>query len=195
MSREQVERKCILEGKTKPLNELLRFVELNNELLPDFNKKLPAKGMYVTADKLSLTTALEKKLFHKVSRHCLKISENFMENVEILLKQKALNSLNIARKSGALLTGFEKLKEAIKKDKVDFIVEASDAGHDGKEKVALLAKTIEIFNLFSIDELDRTLNKENTVYVAILKGNTSRMVYDNIKKYQNFFIKDGENNE
>ena len=195
MLRERIERKCILDGTVKPMSELLRFVELKNELLPDFNKKLPARGMYVTANRLSLTTAIEKKLFHKVSRHNLRISENFMENVENLLKQKALDSLNIARKSGALLAGFEKIKEAIKKDKVSFIVEATDAGHDGKEKVALLAKTIEIFNLFSIDELDRTLNKENTVHVAVLKGDTSRMVYDNIKKYQNFCIKDGENNE
>ena len=195
MSREQVERKCILNGKVKPLNELLRFVELNNELLPDFNKKLPAKGMYVTANKLSLTKALEKKLFHKVSRHNLRIAEDFMENVEKLLKQKALDSLNIARKSSALLTGFEKIKEAIKKDKVSFIIEATDAGHDGQEKMALLAKTIEIFNLFSIDELDKTLNKENTVYVAVLKSNVESMVYHNLKKYQNFFVVDGENNE
>lgn len=195
MSREQVERKCILNGTVKPLAELLRFVELNNTLLPDFNKKLPAKGMYVTANRLSLTKALEKKLFNKVSRHNLRISEDFMENVERLLKQKALDSLNIARKSGELLTGFEKLKEAIKKDKVSFIIEACDAGLDGKEKVALLAKSIEIFNLFSIDELDKTLNKENTVYVAVLKGDVSGMVYQNLKKYQNFFIVNGENNE
>lgn len=195
MSREQIERKCILDGTVKPLAELLRFVELNNELLPDFNKKLPAKGMYVTANRLSLIKALEKKLFHKVSRHNLRISEDFMENVERLLKQKALDSLNIARKSGALLTGFEKLKEAVKKNKVSFIVEAVDAGLDGKEKVALLAKSIEIFNLFSIDELDKTLNKENTVYVAVLKGDVSGMVYQNLKKYQNFFIVNGENNE
>ena len=90
MSREQIERKCILEGTVKPISELLRFVELNNELLPDFNKKLPAKGMYVTSNKLSLTKALEKKLFHKVSRHCLKIVGGFIETVENLIKQKSV---------------------------------------------------------------------------------------------------------
>lgn len=186
MSREQVERKCIVEGTVKPVSDLLRFVELNNALLPDFNKKLPAKGMYVTNNKLSLIQALEKKLFHKVSRHCLKIADDFMETVENLIKQKALDSLNIARKSGTLVTGFEKVKEAIKKNNVEFLIEASDAGHDGQEKMAFLAKNIEIFNLFSIDELDKTLNRENTVHIAILKGDASRIVYQNLKKYQNF---------
>lgn len=194
MTRELIERKCILEGLVKPESELLRFVELNNELIPDFNKKLPGKGMYITCNQLSLLKALDKRLFHKVSRHNLKIAEDFVEVVKNLLKQKAIDSLNIARKSGTLISGFEKLKEAIKKDKVEFIVEAKDAGSDGKEKVALLAKNIEIFNLFSIDELDIALNKENTVHIAILKGDTSKMVYNNLKKYQNF-DHNGENNE
>lgn len=186
MSRELIERKCILEGVVKPVADLLRFVELNNELLPDFNKKLPAKGMYVSNSRLSLIKALEKKLFHKVSRHNLKIAEGFVDIVENLLKQKALNSINLARKSGVCVTGFEKVREEIKKNKVEFILEASDAARDGKEKIALLAKSIEIFNLFSIDELDTTLNKENTVHIAFLKSDMSRTVYNNLKKYKNF---------
>jgi hypothetical protein len=52
--------------------------------------------------------------------------------------------------------------------------------------MALLAKSLEIFNLFSIDELDATLNKSNTVHIAILKNDMSRMVYHNLEKYQNF---------
>lgn len=195
MSREQVERKCILEGTVKPISELLRFVELNNALLPDFNKKLPAKGMYVTNNRLSLAKALEKKLFHKVSRHCLNIADNFMEMVENLIKQQALSSINLARKSGILVTGFEKVKEAVKKNKVEFIIEATNAGHDGREKIAFLAKNVEIFNLFDIDELDMALNKENTVHIAVLKGDMTRVVYNNLKKYQNFIANNGEDNE
>lgn len=186
MSKEAVERKCILDGTVKPVGELLRFVEMQNCLLPDFNKKLPGKGMYVTANRHSLTTALQKKLFHKVSRHNLKIAENFEDIVENVIRQKALDSLNIARKAGVLVTGFEKVKEALKGNKADFIIEASDAGSDGKEKVALLAKNVEIFNLFSIDELDMALNKENTVNIAVLKSDMSRSLYNNLKKYQNF---------
>lgn len=186
MSREQIARKCIVEGTVKPGNELLRFVELDNTLLPDFNKKLPGKGMYITCNRLTLEKALNKKVFHRVSRHNLKIDENFIETVEKLLKQKALESLNLARKGGALITGFDKLKEAVQKKKVDFIIEAWNAGSVGKEKVAFLAKSIEIFNLFSIEELDMALNKENTVNVAVLKSDISQMVYCNLKKYQKF---------
>ena len=66
MKRELVERKCILEGVVKPTSELLRFVMIDNTLLPDFNKKLPGKGIYVTNNRLSLQKAVDKKLFQKV---------------------------------------------------------------------------------------------------------------------------------
>ncbi len=194
MSRELVERKCIVDGETKPISELLRFVVVNNTLLPDFNKKLPGKGMYVSCNRLSLIKAIEKKIFHKVSRHNLKISDDFVEIVEKLIKEQVLSSINMARKAGALVTGYEKVKEVIQKGKVDFIIEASDAGNDGKEKIAFLAKSLEIFNLFSIDELDRALNKENTVHIALLKSDMSRNVYNKIRKYKNFFMINGENN-
>lgn len=189
MSKELIERKCILEGVVKKTDELLRFVMIDNTLLPDFNKKLPGKGIYITNNQLSLKTAIEKKLFQKVTRHCLNIDNNLIEIVENLLKKQALNSINIARKAGSLVSGFEKVKEAIKKNNVEFIIQASNAGQDGKEKIAFLAKSIEIFNLFSIDELDITLNKENTVHIAILKSDMSGMVYNNLKKYQNFLSK------
>ena len=61
MVKETVERKCIVEGIVKPQEDLLRFVEFNNELLPDFNKKLPGKGIYITSNRLFLEKAIEKK--------------------------------------------------------------------------------------------------------------------------------------
>ena len=195
MSGESKTRKCILSGIVKNTEELLRFVEFDNVLLPDFNKKLPAKGMYVTNNRLSLQKALEKKLFNKVSRHNLKIDENITDMVENLLKQQALSAINLARKSGNIVIGFEKVKEVLKKDKVDFMIEASNAGADGKEKLALFAKSIEIFNKFSIDELDMALNRENTVHIAVLKSDVSKMVYNNLKKFENFLSENGENNE
>ena len=195
MTDKPVVRKCIVEGAVKPTSELLRFVVVNNTLYPDFGKKLPGKGVYVTNSRLSLEDAIKKKLFNKVTRHNLKIDDDFINIVENLVKTQALNSLNIARKAGGLVTGFEKVKEEIKKNKVEFIIEALDAGKDGKEKIAFLAKSVEIFNLFSIDELDITLNKENTVHVAVLKSDVSDMVYNNLKKYENFLSLNGDSNQ
>ncbi len=188
MKREQIGRKCILEGIVKPTSELLRFVVLENALLPDFNKKLGGKGIYITSNKFSLHKALEKKLFDKVSRHCLRPMDDFINIVENLLLNDALNSINLVRKSGNLLTGLEKVREAAKKNKISFIIQAADVGNDSKEKVSSFAKNIEILNLFNVEQLDKTLNKVNTVNIAFLKSDIAKLAYNKIKKYDNFLI-------
>ena len=92
----------------------------------------------------------------------------------------------MARKAGALVTGFEKVKECILKNKVAFLIEAADAGADGSSKMAAMAKNLEVLRLYDIAELDAALDKVNTVHVAVLKGSMSNMVYNNLKKYQAF---------
>jgi predicted RNA-binding protein YlxR (DUF448 family) len=86
MTSKPIVRKCIVDGITKPTSELLRFVMIDNTLYPDFNKKLPGKGIYVTNNRFSLETALAKKLFNKVTRHNLKIEDDFINIVENIIK-------------------------------------------------------------------------------------------------------------
>ena len=183
----ETERRCIVSGKVKPADELLRFVKTeDSHLVPDFNKKLPGRGLYVTNSRKMLKTALDKNLFIK-SIHChLKIEENFLEMVENLLHKKGLETINLARKAGAAVAGFEKVKDNILKNKVAFVIEAADAGQDGDEKMQALSKGLEILKIYTTDELDNALDKVNTVYIAVLKSNIAGMVYTNLKRYQTF---------
>ena len=50
----------------------------------------------------------------------------------------------------------------------------------------MTAKNTEILALFSIEELDKTLNRTNTVHAALLKSEMSQTVYNQLKKWQNF---------
>ena len=85
----ETERKCIATGKVKPQDELLRFVKTpDSRLVPDFNKKIPGRGLYVSNSKELLKTALEKNLFIKSIHQHLKIDEDFADMVEHLLAKK-----------------------------------------------------------------------------------------------------------
>ena len=86
------------------------------------------------------------------------------------------------KKAGALLTGFEKVSEAVKKGKAAFILEAGDAGADGHEKMLSLAKGLDVFVLYDVEELDKALDKVNTVHMAFLKSDMAKMVYNEFKK-------------
>ena len=102
------------------------------------------------------------------------------------MKNKALDSINLANKAGALVCGLDKVKEKISKNQVAFLLQATNAGADGKTKMQTAAKNIKILTLFSSEELDKALNKINTVHLAILKGSMSENVYNQLQKWQNF---------
>ena len=187
MTEELETRKCVLTGEIKPKNELLRFTVLKNgDLVPDFNKKLGGKGVYVSNSK-SLLEGIKKdvkigKILHKPA----KTDPSLPDLVEKILAAKGLESLNLARKSGALVLGFEKVKEQIIKNKVEFVVEATDAGADGAKKMSELCKNIEQLKIYDSATLETAFNRETVVYAAILKSEVCNMVYTNLKRYETY---------
>lgn len=184
---QETTRKCIVNGKAQPKEQLLRFaVTDDNQLIPDFNKKIPGRGLYVSNSRQILQKAITQNLFIKSAKRQLNIPEDFLALVENLLYKRGLNAINLARKAGALVTGFEKVKDKVLKNKAAFLIEANNAGQDGREKIAALLKNIEVFDMYHIDDLDKALDKVNTVHVAVMKGDVAEMVYTNLKRYQTF---------
>ena len=66
------------------------------------------------------------------------------------------------------------------------LVEAADAGSDGNAKIRAAAGNTEILTLFEVEELDKALNRTNTVHAAVLKGGMAEMVRSQLRKWQNF---------
>lgn len=181
------ERKCIVSGAVMAKEELLRFtVTPDNRVIPDFKKKLPGKGIWVKNSKQVLTTAVAKNLFSKAYKKNVKADAGLVEVVEELLSKRGLDSISLARKAGVLLTGLDKVSEAIKKGKVAFVLEAKDAGSDGYNRIALLAKELEIFRTYNVEELDKALDKVNTVHVAFLKSPMAKSVYNEFSRFESF---------
>ena len=180
-------RKCIVTGNVIDKSGLLRFTVTPDRLVvPDFKKKLPGKGIYVTKSRRLLQKAKEKNLFAKAAKQKAKVAPELDLMVEQLLRKHALDAVSLARKAGVLVTGLEKVLEAIKKDKVAFVSEAKDAGDDGHQRIVLAARELEIFRLFDIEELDTALNKVNTVHAAFLKGEMAKMVHNEFNKLADF---------
>lgn len=187
MVKEDKERKDIVSGKVMDSKDLLRFtITPDNQVIPDFKRRLPGKGIYVNCSLSALKTAIAKNLFAKAAKKNVKISDDLISMVENILRKKGLESICLAKKAGILVTGFEKVSEAIKRNKVAFVLEAKGAGTDGHEKMLSLAKELEVFVLYDVEELDKALDKVNTVHTAFLKNEMSKMVYNEFKRLYAF---------
>lgn len=187
MKGEADNRKCIVLGEVVEKENLLRFTEVNGEIIPDFKKKLPGRGIYVSASMSALAKAIDKKLFSKTAKKKLTENNALIEIVGNILRKDGLESINLSKKAGVFVTGFEKVRDLLFKDKAAFILEASDAGEDGHKKIVSLAKDLKVFSFYTTEELDKALDRTNTVHVAFRKSKMSEMVYKKLDKLEKFF--------
>ena len=188
-------RKCIVTGEIKEKSQLLRFVITpDKQIVPDFYKKLPGKGVYVSSSYDVLQQAIAKNVFSKVLKKNVKVSADLLQIVENILHKNALNAISLAKKAGNTVIGMDKVLEALKAGKVQFILEATDAGDDGQKKLSHYTENMQVYRLFSVEELDKALDKGNTVYLAFLKQEMSKMVQDNFEKLSTF-LKDKNNGD
>lgn len=180
-------RKCIVSGEIVDKDNLLRFVATpDGMLVPDFNKKLSGKGVYVTNAKSMLNKAIEQNLFTKALKHKIKVDAGLTTMVDNLLKTQALHAISLARKAGCLIWGLDKVLEAIKKQKVALLFEAGAANSDGRGKLVSHAGDIEICEVFNSGELDDELKRDNTVHLALLKGTMTAMVKKAVTRLSSF---------
>lgn len=184
---EDITRKCIVTGEVKDKSQLLRFVFTpDRQIVPDLYKKLPGKGVYVSNSYRVLAQAISKNAFTKVLKKNVKVNAELLQTVENVLHKNALNAISLAKKAGSVVIGMDKVLEALKADKVKFILEASDAGEDGQKKLSRYTEEMTVYRLFSVEELDKALDKVNTVYLAFLKQEMSKMIQDNFEKLSEF---------
>lgn len=170
--RKPVERRCVATGATLSPETGLRFVvSPGGELAPDFSGKLPGRGAWLTASSAALETALKKGAFARSLKAGVKIPEGLNERIEAGFARLALSALGLARRSGDVVTGFEKVRAALKAREAAVLINAADGGADGRRKLAGLAGGAAIVELFAEHELSAALGRdEPTVHMALKSG-------------------------
>ncbi len=165
-------RTCILTKNELEQNEMIRFVLSPDDgvLYPDLDCKLEGRGCYLTIGKNILLAALNKKAFNKAFKTVVKIknNEDLIINIENLLKNKLLKSLGLAKKAGVLISGFEKVKECLQKQKAVLYLSANDTADNSKEKIEKYLNNIKIINNpLTINELGDALGLNLAAHIVI----------------------------
>ncbi|QDH74654.1 RNA-binding protein [Brevundimonas sp. M20] len=156
-------------------SRLIRFVAApDGGVAPDLARKLPGRGLWVAADRASIATAVKKNLFSRAAKAPLKPTADLPDLVESLLMKRCLEQLGLARREGALISGFEKSAAAIRSGKAAWIVEAADGSADGRGKLLALARhqipPPRVCGVFSADDLGLALGLENAIHAVLLEG-------------------------
>lgn len=169
------ERRDIVSGEVMEEARLIRFVAgPDGAAVPDLARKLPGRGLWVAADRLSVEAAAKKGLFARAAKAKVTATQGLADQVESLLRRRLLSSLGLARKSGDLVSGFEKVSAAISSGRAAWLVEASDGAADGRRKLLGTARRQPrppgLLGAFSAEELGLALGLGNVIHVAFLAG-------------------------
>jgi predicted RNA-binding protein YlxR (DUF448 family) len=174
---EPTERTCVVTREAKPVAELIRFVAApDGTIVPDLKRKLPGRGVWVTAERDKVALAVKKHHLERALEGGVKAPADLADSVDALLLAAASGALALARKGGALLGGFGKVEKALASEDVIALVHATEAAPDGVAKLRAAAvrrfgeQAVPAIRVFGTDQLDLAFGMSNVVHAALLAG-------------------------
>jgi hypothetical protein len=185
------ERRDIVSGEVAPEAELIRFVGgPDGAVVPDLARKLPGRGVWVRATREAVDTAVKKGLFSRAAKTKLTAAPDLSDLIERLLVRRCLEQLGLARREGALISGFEKALIAIRSGKTAWLVEACDGAADGRRKLMGAAagqpSPPRVCGAFSAEELGLALGLENVIHVGLLAGRRAERWTEEVDRLAGF---------
>jgi predicted RNA-binding protein YlxR (DUF448 family)/ribosomal protein L30E len=191
------ERRCIVTGEIMPDNRLIRFVLApDGEVVPDVAAKLPGRGLWVWATRAAVGEAVEKKLFARAAKAPANASIGLADRTEKALLTRMLGDLGLARRSGALVLGFDNVLRALESPKPPkLLIDAADGAADGKRKLynAAHARGMkpELVTCLTSAELGLALGRENVIHAAVQPGGLAERLMFDAERLQGFRARSG----
>ena len=180
-------RMCAVSREVRPIDELIRFVvSPEGTVIPDLKRKLPGRGLWVSASRAVVAEAVRRNQFSRGFKRDIRGAKTLPEDTENLLVRGVIEALAMAAKAGQVVSGFGKVEAALKAGEARALIHAQDGAADGVRKLDNLARTasahgdagivlkMPILNALSSAELDLALGRSNVIHAALLAGPASK---------------------
>jgi predicted RNA-binding protein YlxR (DUF448 family) len=172
------ERLCAVSRSVQSTDAMIRFVRSpEGEVVPDVKRKLPGRGLWLTASKKTVEEAVRRNVFARGFKAETKTPSDLPALTDRLLEQSALDALAIAGKASLVLHGFAKVEGALAQGKAVGIIHAADGADDGKRKINAYLRNesrgLPVFEAFATAQLDLALGRSNVVHAALLAGSAT----------------------
>ena len=182
-------RMCAVTRQVRPIDELIRFVVApSGEVIPDLKRKLPGRGLWVSASRQTLAEAVRRHQFSRGFKREVRVSSTLPADTEGLLVRSTVDALAMAAKAGQVISGFGKVEDALNsrqtRASVEALIHASDGAADGIRKLdAVLRQNavvndksnlIPVVTALTSEQLDLALGRSNVIHAALLAGPASK---------------------
>jgi hypothetical protein len=194
-------RMCAVTRQIRPIDELIRFVvSPQSEVIPDLKRKLPGRGLWISASHQVIAEAIRRNQFGKGFKRDVRVAPTLAADTEALLVRGAIEALAITAKAGQVISGFAKVEDALRQGQaknsgsgsakgpinasVQALIHASDGAADGIRKLDAIVRQnaanddeshqFPIVTALTSEQLDLALGRSNVIHAALLAGPASR---------------------
>ena len=181
-------RMCAVSREVRPIEELIRFVVApSGEVMADLKRKLPGRGLWVSANRHAVAEAVRRHQFGRGFKRDVRVAATLAADTEALLERFAVEALAMAAKAGQVVSGFAKVADALERQAqrpiIKALIHASDGAADGIRKLDAMAGKIgvnggdsagiPVVNALTSEQLDLALGRSNVIHAALLAGGAS----------------------
>src|ERR1700754_2821398 len=136
-------RMCAVSREVRPVDELIRFVvSPSGEVVADLKRKLPGRGLWISASRGAVAEAARRHHFRKGFKRDVRVPPALPSDTENLLVRGAIEALAMAAKAGQVVSGFGKVEAALEQRQphtpLRALIHASDGAADGIRKLDAL---------------------------------------------------------
>ena len=186
-----LDKKSFLENADIDENDFIKFsLSPDNKLVPDLHNDLPGKSIWVLPNRKLIKCIQERddvKAHFGVSHL---FSSDLVHLVKKILRNKILNSISLAKKSGYLAIGLDTIKTQLIEKKHCLIVVAKGAKSLQRYSV-FSSKNVSCFeNLLYQKDLEKSTGKNNVKYIGILSKNFKKTIQVDLNKLKGFMRND-----
>ena len=182
-------RMCAVTREVRPIDELIRFVLApTGEVIPDLKRKLPGRGLWVSASRRTVAEAVRRNQFSKGFKRDVRAAPTLPAETEALLVRSLTDALAMTAKAGQVVSGFSKVEGALEHREAVALIHASDGAADGIRKLDAIVRQkhgnpaesqefptgFPIVNVLTSAELDLALGRSNVIHAALLAGPASK---------------------
>jgi len=182
-------RMCAVTREVRPIGELIRFVVApSGEVVADLKRKLPGRGLWVSASRQAVAEAVRRHQFSKGFKREVRVAPTLAADTEVLLVRFVTEALAMAAKAGQVVSGFGKVADALERRQVQgaikALIHASDGAADGIRKLDAMVRQnagigeetpeIPVIAPLTSEQLDLALGRSNVIHAALLAGPASK---------------------
>lgn len=170
---------------------MLRFVASpDDEVVFDVTATLPGRGMWLSARRDVIDSAVKRGLFSKAARRKLAVPARLADHVEVALAERIAGLIGLARRAGDAVGGFDKAAEWLGRGRCGLLVQALDGSVAERARLVGM-RAVPVVAPLTAERLGTVFGRERLVHVAVAPGRLAAMIACDAERLHGVVAKGG----